>query len=277
MSGDVHKVAGAGGSGTEILRVEGLSFGYPGRDVLAGVEFGARAGEIVGLCGPNGAGKSTLLRLILGLLRPSVGRVMLAGDPVAALARREIALRAALLMQDSPLELPLSAREVVALGRLPHLRRFQAERPSDQAAIDAAMDLTDTRSFADRQVTELSGGERHRVQLARALAQETPLLLLDEPTASFDVAHQLQALQVLRAAAARGRAVLVAMHDLSLAARACDRVILLGEGRLQADGPPAQALTEENLARLFHVRARVRTDEDGQLVIVPVAPIGGEG
>ena len=264
----------------EIVRVEALSFGYPGRDVLRGIDFSARAGEVVGLCGPNGAGKSTLLRLILGLLSPRAGRVVLGGDPVAELERREIARRAALLMQDGPLELPLSAREVVALGRLPHLRRFEAERPSDQAAIDAAMELTDTRAFADRRVTELSGGERHRVQLARALAQDTPLLLLDEPTASFDVAHQLQALRMLRAAAARGRAVLVAMHDLSLAARSCDRILLLGDGCLQADGPPAQALTEDNLARLFRVRARVRADESGVLLVVPLAPIdegGGEG
>jgi iron complex transport system ATP-binding protein len=261
------------GDHPEILRVEALAFGYPGREVLRAIDFSARAGEVIGLCGPNGAGKSTLLRLILGLLAPRAGRVLLGGDPVAALDRREIARRAALLMQDGPLELPLSAREVVALGRLPHLRRFEDERPSDQLAIDAAMDLTDTRAFADRPVTELSGGERHRVQLARALAQETPLLLLDEPTASFDVSHQLQALRLLRAAAARGRAVLVAMHDLSLAARACDRILLLGEGRLQADGPPALALTEDNLARLFRVQARVRRDETGALVIVPLAPL----
>jgi iron complex transport system ATP-binding protein len=256
-----------------LVRVQELAFGFPGRAVLRGVTFTARAGEVIGLCGPNGAGKSTLLRLILGLLRPGAGRIWLGGDPVDALDRREIARRAAFLMQDSPLDLPLLAREVVAMGRLPHLRRFEAERASDRAAIDAAMELTDTRAFADRRVTELSGGERHRVQLARALAQETPLLLLDEPTASFDVAHQLQALRLLRQVAARGHSVMVALHDLSLAARSCDRILLLGDGRLQADGPPAQALTEENLARLFRVRARVRTDEEGGLTVTPLAPL----
>jgi iron complex transport system ATP-binding protein len=262
---------------TDVLRVEALDFGYPGRPVLRGVDFAARAGEIIALCGPNGAGKSTLLRVILGLLPARAGRVLLAGDAVSALPRREIARRAALLMQDSPLDLPLSAREVVALGRLPHLRRFQAEGADDSAAIDAALDLTDTRSFADRLVTELSGGERHRVQLARALAQETPLLLLDEPTASLDVAHQLQALRLLRAVAARGRTVLVALHDLSLAARSCDRILLLGDGQLQADGRPVDVLTEANLARLFHVRARVWTDQDGALLVIPLAPLHDDG
>jgi len=261
---------------SDVVRMERVDFGYPGREVLRGIDFSARAGEVIGLCGPNGAGKSTLLRLVLGLLRPRAGRVWLGGDLVAGLERREIARRAALLMQDSPLDLPLTAREVVALGRLPYLRRFETERGIDRAAIDDAMDATDTRVLADRPVTELSGGERHRVQLARVLAQETPLMLLDEPTASFDVAHQLQALRLVRAAAARGRAVLVAMHDLSLAARSCDRILLLGDGRLQADGPPAKALTEENLARLFRVRARVGMDEDGVLQVVPIEALDGE-
>lgn len=260
----------------DVVRMEQVDFGYPGRDVLRGLDFAARAGEVVGVCGPNGTGKSTLLRLILGLLRPRSGRVRLGGDLVTALDRRAIAQRAALLMQDSPLELPLTVREVVALGRLPYLRRFETERAADRQAIDAAMEITDTQVLADRRVTELSGGERHRVQLARVLAQDTPLMLLDEPTASFDVAHQLQALRLVRAAAARGRTVLIAMHDLSLAARSCDRILLLGDGRLQADGPPAEALTEENLARLFRVRARVDVDPDGLLRVVPIEPIDEE-
>jgi len=260
---------------TALLDVEGLAFGYPGQPVLDGVTFAAGAGEVMALCGPNGAGKSTLLRLMLGLLRPRAGRVSLGGAPVAALRRREIALRAALLLQDAPMEMPLTVREVVAMGRLPHLGRFRSEGEGDLLAIERALDVTDTRAFADRRVTDLSGGERHRVQLARAVAQEAPVLLLDEPTASLDVSHQLEALALARALAAGGRLVVVALHDLSLAARACDRILLLAEGRLQADGPPAAVLTEANLARFFRVRAAVRADIADGLVVVPLAPLDG--
>jgi iron complex transport system ATP-binding protein len=261
---------------TALVKVEGLAFGYAGRAVLSGIDFSAHAGEVIGLCGPNGAGKSTLLRLILGLLRPGAGRILLHGQAVSALGRRQIARRAALLLQDGALDIPLSVREVVAMGRLPHLRRFQPEGPADLEAIEAALDLTDTRVFADRRVTDLSGGERHRVQLARAVAQGAPVLLLDEPTASLDVAHQLQALRLLRGMAAGGRCVLVALHDLSLAARGCDRILLLAGGRLQADAAPAAVLTEEHLARFFRVRASVRTDEQGQLLVVPLEPLVDE-
>jgi iron complex transport system ATP-binding protein len=258
------------------VEVEALGFGYPGREVLRDVGLSARAGEVIGLCGPNGAGKSTLLRLIVGLLRPRSGRVVLGGDDVGLLDRREIARRAALLLQDSALDVPLSVREVVAMGRLPHLRRFQPEGAEDLAAIEAALELTDSRGLADRRVTELSGGERHRVQLARALAQATPVLLLDEPTASLDLAHQLQVLRLLRTTAAGGRCVMVALHDLSLAARSCDRILILAEGGLGADGTPREVLTEENLARFFRVRASVRSDPEGVPLIVPLAPIDGE-
>jgi len=258
-----------------LIEADGLAFSYPGRRVLDDVTFTVAAGEVIGICGPNGAGKSTLLRLILGLLRPDAGRVLLGGAPVAALRRREIALRAALLLQDAQIDVPLSVREVVAMGRLPHLRRFAGEGEADADAIERAMELTDTRAFADRRVTDLSGGERHRVQLARAVAQEAPVLLLDEPTASLDVVHQLEALRLARTLAAGGRCVLIALHDLSLAARGCDRIFLLADERLQADGPPAAVLTEETLARFFRVRASVRAEPAGGVTIVPLEPIRG--
>ena len=247
-----------------LVEVAGVAFGYRERAVFRDVSFAVGPGELVALCGPNGAGKSTLLRLVLGLHAPSAGEVKLGGTPLGALSRRDVARRAALLPQDTPAEVPLTVREAVALGRLPHLARFQPESAADADAVIRALAATDTAALAERPLVELSGGERHRVHLARALAQEAPLLLLDEPIAGLDLAHQLQALDLLRATVAGGRAAVVALHDLSLAGRRCDRVLLLADGGLRADAPPAQVLTAELIARHFGVRADVRLDADGR-------------
>ncbi|HVU52621.1 MAG TPA: ABC transporter ATP-binding protein [Polyangia bacterium] len=259
---------------TSLLAAEGVTFGYPGREVLRDVSFALSAGELVALCGPNGVGKSTLLRLLIGLHAPRAGRVALGGASLGSLRRREIARRVALLPQESPPDLPLTARETVALGRLPHLGRSEPERPADVAAVEAALAATDTAALAERPMTELSGGERHRVHLARALAQEAPVLLLDEPVAGLDLVHQLQALELLRATVGgAARAAVVALHDLSLAARYCDRILLLAGGALRADAPPAAVLTPETLAGVFGVRAEVRADEAGRPYVVPLAPL----
>jgi iron complex transport system ATP-binding protein len=265
---------------SDLLRATGVTFGYPGRDVLRDVSFALRAGELCALCGPNGAGKSTLLRLLLGLHTPGAGQVELGGAPLASLTRREIARRAALLPQESPVELPLTVREVVALGRLPHLGRFEAERAEDGEAVARALEATDTAALADRPLTELSGGERHRAHLARALAQGAAVLLLDEPVAGLDLVHQLRALELLRATVdgGPGRGAIVALHDLSLAARYCDRILLLEGGALRADAAPAQVLTPETLARVFGVRAEIRADAAGRPFVIPVSPVArGEG
>ena len=260
---------------TALVEAEGVGFAYGHRAVFEGVALAVRSGELVALCGPNGAGKSTLLRLLLGLHAPSAGQVRLGGEPVTTLSRRQIARRAALLPQDAPVDLPLTVREVVALGRLPHLERFQPEGVADARAVERALEATDVASLAERPVAELSGGERQRVHLARALAQEAPLLLLDEPIAGLDLAHQLQALDLLRTIVDAGRGALVALHDLSLAARRCDRLIFLAEGRIRADGAPAVVLTPEALAEVFAVRAEVRFDGDGRPFVLPHEPLRG--
>jgi iron complex transport system ATP-binding protein len=249
------------------VEVAGVTFGYRNAPVFRDVSFAIGAGELVALCGPNGAGKSTLLRLLLGLHAPASGRVTLAGEPLASLTRRQIARHAALLPQDAPADVPLSVRDAVSLGRLPHLGRLQPETAADVAAVERALAATDTTALAERPITELSGGERHRVHLARALAQEAPLLLLDEPIAGLDIAHQLAAMDLLRATVEAGRSVVVALHDLALAARRCDRILLLAGGALCADARPADVLTRETLARVFGVRADVRQDAAGRPVI----------
>jgi iron complex transport system ATP-binding protein len=253
-----------------LLAVDRVSLGYGGRTVLAGVSFSVRAGELIALCGPNGAGKSTLLRVLVGLHAVTSGSVALGGAALVALDRRQVARRAALLPQDTPGELPLSVRETVALGRLPHLGRFQPETDADVAAVAAALQATDVADLAERPVAELSGGERQRVHLARALAQQAPLLLLDEPIAGLDLAHQLRALELLRDTAGAGRAVLVAVHDLTLAARFCDRMLLVAGGELRADAAPAEVLTADNLSRCFGVRADIRFDAAGRPLVVPI-------
>ncbi len=163
--------------------------------------------------------------------------------------------------------MPLSVREAVALGRLPHLGRLQPESAADVEAVARALDATDTTALAERPITELSGGERHRVHLARAFAQEAPLLLLDEPIAGLDIAHQLATMDLLRATVDAGRAVVVALHDLALAARRCDRILLLAGGTLAADARPADVLTPGTLARVFGVRADVRLDAAGRPIV----------
>lgn len=256
-----------------LLQVRDLRFGYGGEPVLDGVSFAVHAGECVGILGPNGAGKSTLLKLALGLLVPASGEVLLGGTPLAALPRRARALRAAFLPQAASMAFPFEAAEVVAMGRTPHLGRFRPEGPADRAAVARAMERTGLGPLAGRPVTELSGGERQRVFLARALAQEAPLLVMDEPTASLDLRHAFELLTLARAQALGGGGVLAALHDLNLAARFCDRLLVLHGGRLEADGAPSLVLAPDLLRRVFGVEALIGSDPGtGRPVVHVVGP-----
>jgi len=244
-----------------LLRAEGIGFALGGRTILRGVSLTLHPGEIVGLVGPNGAGKSTLLRVLGGLWRGAEGTLLLEGRPLADCSRREIARRIAHVSQRDAPDFAFTAREVVLMGRNPHLGRFQLETAKDRAAADRAMQQTDTRHLADRLITALSDGERQRVFIARALAQEPRILLLDEPTANLDIHHQFDILTLIRRLAAeRGVGVVAAIHDLALAARFCHRLMLLHEGRVLAEGRPAETLTAPNLAAAFHVEAVVYDD-----------------
>jgi iron complex transport system ATP-binding protein len=254
-----------------LLAAQNISFAYDGRPVLNGVLLAVGAGEFAGLIGANGSGKTTLLRILLGLL-PASGEVWLCGDLLESLDRREIAKRATMVPQETRIDFAFTAREIVAMGRTPYLGRFTPERSIDREVIARAMRETGTEELAERPVTEISGGERQRVHLARALAQETRVILLDEPTANLDMAHQYEALELVREFTRSGGAALAAIHDLSLAARFCDRLLLLSGGRIVAAGLPVEVITESNLAHHFALNARVRRDEEtGGLIIYPLA------
>lgn len=244
------------------MALENLSVRRGQCPVVDGVDLTVAKGEFIGLIGPNGAGKTTLLRAALGLL-PFEGQSSLASLPVAARARA-----AAFLPQGRDIAWPVGVADLVALGRGPHLAG--AMTGADRAAVDRALDRMGLAGFRNRQATALSGGEQARVLIARALAQDTPLLLADEPVAGLDPEAQLRCMQVFADLAAEGRGVVVAIHDLGLAARHCSRLVMLDRGRVVADGPPRAVLSAEHLAQVFHVRGYHADTLEG-LVFQPIA------
>lgn len=244
------------------IAAQSVSVSLGGNPVLQGVSFAARGGEVAGLIGPNGAGKSTLLRTLAGLLRPEAGAVRLADAPLSSLNARQRARRIAFMPQHDAAH-PFTALETVLMGRYAHLGRFELEGREDRRIALEAMARTDTAQFQERQLDRLSGGERQRVILARALAQQAGVILLDEPSASLDLRHRLSMMETLRAeAASRGVAVVIALHDVTLAGRYCDRLALLSGGVLAAEGAPAAVLTPGNLRRAFGVETSVQLDPD---------------
>ncbi|HEX7925580.1 MAG TPA: ABC transporter ATP-binding protein [Bradyrhizobium sp.] len=255
-----------------LLAATALNASLGSRKVLHDVSQSLEAGHLVALVGPNGAGKTTLLRALAGLI-PSDGEIRIGGDALASLPLRERAKRFAYLPQGHLVHWPLPARDIVALGRYPHGATDPARlSPKDVEAVLRAMQAVDVTEFGDRRVTELSGGERSRVALARVLAVEAPVILADEPTASLDPRHQIDVMQKLRNVADTGVLVIVVTHDLGLAARFADHVLVLSEGRLAAQGAPDAALSEAVLASVFRVRA-YRAEFQRETVIVPWADV----
>ena len=255
------------------LAIEALRVSLGKAEILHGIDATIGAGALVGVIGPNGAGKSTLARAIAGLPGTAAGRVTIDGDDVAQLPRAALARRIAYLPQGQTVHWPLSVERIVSLGRLPHLAPFSGVSTADRAAIERAMERADILALRDRPVTELSGGERALVLIARALAVEAPALVVDEPLAALDPGHQLQVMDLLRGEAAAGKLVIAVLHDLAMAARFCDRLILIHHGRLIADGPPATVLTADFLSDCYNIRAWTGTIE-GQPVVLPLSLSG---
>ncbi len=254
------------------LTAQGLIVKLAGRAVLNDISLSLSSGHLVALVGPNGAGKTTLLRALAGLL-PSDGAIQVGGEALSSLSLRERARRFAYLPQGHIVHWPLPARDIVALGRYPHGATDPGRlTPKDSDAVLRAMQATDVVEFADRRVTELSGGERSRVALARVLAVEAPVILADEPTASLDPRHQFDVMKSLRAAADQGVLVMVVTHDLGLAARFADTVLVLREGRLASQGAAATALSDQVMAEVFRISA-YRAEYQREAVIVPWAEI----
>jgi iron complex transport system ATP-binding protein len=236
------------------LEVQKLTCAYDGRSVLENLCLVARPGEVLALIGPNGVGKSTLMRAMARLLRPSRGRVLLAGRDLWHTAPRDVACQLALAPQASGTQWPVTVEQAVALGRAPHRGWLLPLTAQDRIAIDRALEQTGLGSLRGRRVTELSGGEQQRVVLARVLAQEPQVLLLDEPTSHLDLRYQSGILGLVRRLAHQGGlTVVVSLHDLNLAALYADQLALLGEGQLLAVGPPAEVLTSERLTQVYGV------------------------
>ena len=236
------------------LLADGVTVEARGRAILRDVSMRLEHGERVALIGPNGAGKSTLMRVLAGVLKPAAGRVLLDDRPIAGIDRTEVARRLAVVPQQTALPFSMKVEEVVALGRLPHEAALRGARPSDRAAVAAAIDRVGLGHLLGRDARELSLGERQLVLLALAVAQDAPILLLDEPTVHLDLRHQVEAMELLADLNERdGTAMVAVLHDLGLASHFFPRLVLIDHGRVLADGTPAEVLTDERIRDVFGV------------------------
>ena len=260
----------------QAISTRALSYRVDAQELLDSVDLGVDSGRMVGLIGPNGAGKSTLLRAISGILRCQKGSVSLEGRDLQLLTAKEVAKGLAIVPQIAPYTHGFTAMELVLMGRYPHLSRFQVEGKADNRIALDAMGMTETERFANRTLDTLSGGERQRVFVARALAQQPRILLLDEPTSNLDVLHQLMVLDLVRQLVDDGLTAVAAFHDLSMAARYCDKLVVLSGGRVIASGAPEDVLNPGLIESVFKVRAAVFPDPvTGAMTVSLIGPANG--
>lgn len=260
-----------------LLEASAVRVAIRGKQILHGAEISVDAGEVVALLGPNGAGKSTFARALAGLQPFSAGMITWDTKPVGKLKAREMARLRAFVPQRAPVPVGVTVREAVAIGRAPHLGMLDRPTRSDRAIVEGALQRVGVAGFADRMLPTLSGGELQRVRVAIALAQDAPCVVLDEPTASLDLGAAAVIGQLLRGMAADGLAVLVVLHDLALAAAIADRVVVMNHGRTVAHGAPADVLSRDTLASIWHVDADLSVSGDGTALTVNwLAPTPGD-
>lgn len=272
-----RSVSTPNGASPSAIDAQAVSFSVEAKRLLDGVDLRARRGQFVGLIGPNGAGKSTLLRAISSVLKIEQGAISLEGEDLRTLGAKRIASTLALVPQIAPYTQGFTTFELVLMGRYPHLGRLQVEGEDDDRIAGEAMRLTETDRFAERTLDTLSGGERQRVFIARALAQEPRVLLLDEPTSNLDILHQLKIMTLVRRLVDDGLTAVAAIHDLNLAARFCDRLVVLAEGRVLAEGIAAEVLTPGTIEDAFGVRSEIHRDPaTGALMVSLIAAVDEE-
>lgn len=262
-----------------ILSTQALCFSYDKNTKLSDINLTCYRGEFIGLIGANGAGKSTLLKLLLGLLPAKQGQIFINGHALNHLKRRDIAKQMAFVPQSIDLPFAFTAEEIVMMGRNPYLGPFQLASSKDKEIVTQALLTTDITHLKDRKVNQLSGGEKQRVIIARALAQQCECILLDEPIASLDICHQLETLNLIRSLTEHGKLAITAIHDLNLAAAYCSRLILIGKNQkgdigIVADGSPKDVLTTQNLKHYFNIKADI-IENNSQLQLTNISPLKG--
>lgn len=254
-------------AGTPLLDARGVEVTIGGKQILHGADLRLNAGELIAIVGPNGAGKSTLARTVAGLQRPSAGSVRWSGVEIGELPGRQLAQLRAFVPQRSRVPDGVTVREAVRIGRSPHIKPLGRLLQTDHDAVDRAMERAGVAQFAERRLTTLSGGELQRVQIAVGLAQEAPVLMADEPTSHLDLGATATLAKLLRGLTRDGLAVILVVHDLSLAAAVADTVVVIAHGRSVASGPPADVLVRERLSEVWHVDAALERRDDGHTAL----------
>ncbi|MBN1622070.1 MAG: ABC transporter ATP-binding protein [Endomicrobiales bacterium] len=235
-----------------ILDIQSLTCGYDGKDIVRDVTFQARQGSFLGIIGPNGAGKTTMFRAITGILKPKSGNIFFRDKDISAFSRYEVAKHVSTMPQLLDTPFSFTVFEFVLMGRFPHLRRWEKPKKHDIDIIEESLAITDTRELKDRRINEISGGEKQRVILAQALAQEPELLLLDEPIAHLDIGHQVHILDLIKKLnREKNLTVVMILHDLNMAGEYCDELILMNEGTIYKSGAPYEVLTYENIEKVY--------------------------